>query len=163
MVWKECKAYFYCHGQVDLIRPFALFLFYGNIQNYNGAKVIQGHPAEDLKLNVFWRLGMKVCGSDGMLQVTEGSFLAPAEMVNVLDLFQGKLIWGEISNDVLIAPLALSGNRPRCSCMWYFGRLSVIKSKGTALHISSTGSHSGCSLFFLAFNRGRITSAYRSI
>lgn len=117
MVGKECKAYFYCHGQVDLIRPFALFLFYGNIQNYNGAKVIQGHPAEDLKLNVFWRLGMKVCGSDGMLQVTEGSFLAPAEMVNVLDLFQGKLIWGEISNDVLIAPLALSGNRPRCSCM----------------------------------------------
>ena len=42
-----------------------------------------------------------------MLQVTEGSFLAPAEMVNVLDLLQEKLIWGEISNDVLIAPLAL--------------------------------------------------------
>jgi len=92
MVRKECKAYFYRHRQIELIRPFPLFLFYWNLQSYNGTKVIQGHPTEDLKCNVFWRLGMKVCGSDGMFQVTEGSFLTPTEMINVLDLFQGKLI-----------------------------------------------------------------------
>ena len=47
---------------------------------------------------------MKVCGSDGMLQVTERGFLPPPEMVNVLDLFQGKLTCVEVGNDVLINP-----------------------------------------------------------
>ncbi len=88
MAGKECKAYFYRHGQIDLILPFSPFLFYGDLHGYNGAEVIKGHPAEDLELNVFRGLGMKVSGSDCMLQVTERGFLAPPEMINVLDLFQ---------------------------------------------------------------------------
>ena len=76
LVRKECKAYFYRHGQIDLILPFFRFLFYGNLHGYNGGKVIQGPPAEDLETNVYRGFGMKICGSDGMLQVAERSFLA---------------------------------------------------------------------------------------
>lgn len=39
-----------------------------------------------------------------MLQVAERSFLAPSEMINIFYLFQGKLIGGEIGNDILINP-----------------------------------------------------------
>ena len=67
MIGKECKAYFYCHGQIDLILPFPLLLFYGNFHGYNGAKIIQSHSAENLKLDVLRRFGMEICGSDGML------------------------------------------------------------------------------------------------
>ena len=31
---------------------------------------------------------MKVCGPNRMLEVTERGFLAPAQMINILDLFQ---------------------------------------------------------------------------
>jgi hypothetical protein len=88
MVGKECKAYFYRHGQINLILPFLRFLFYRNLHGYYGAKVIQSHPAENLVFNILRGLRMKVCGADGMLQVTERSFLPPSEMVNMLDLFQ---------------------------------------------------------------------------
>lgn len=76
MVGKEYKAYLYCHGQVHLVFPFFCFLFYGNFYGYDGAEVVQGHLAEDLKCNVLREPGMEVYGSDSMLPVTERGFLA---------------------------------------------------------------------------------------
>ena len=50
------------------------------------------------------KLQLKICGSYGMLQVAERDFLPPAQVINILDLFQCELIGRQVGNDVFIDP-----------------------------------------------------------
>lgn len=81
VVRQESGAYLYSHGQIDLIYPLPSLLFYGDFHGYYGTEIIQDHPAKDFMLNIFRGLGMGVCGSYGVLQVTKRGFDGPSGVV----------------------------------------------------------------------------------
>lgn len=96
VVRQESGAYLYSHGQIDLIYPLPSLLFYGDFHGYYGTEIIQDHPAKDFMLNIFRGLGIGVCGSYGVLQVTKRGFDGPSGVVKSFEALRRELFFGEV-------------------------------------------------------------------
>jgi hypothetical protein len=91
MAPEEITAYFKRFREIHLICMFGFLFFDRHIRNDGSAEIMKYGTSPDFLYDIFVFFGVEGCETERILEIPEGSFLIPAHMIQILEIFEIEL------------------------------------------------------------------------